>query len=600
MKDDDIINSMIDYGDDDDDIGNTQFIDTEKIRAAHEENVKKSIDAVMNAEHDDDDIDATRVIDTSKHSFEAHDMDDTIVIGKTEQPEAKQYKAEDSNEECFTGIEGEDESEFEDEEPPQNNAAKVNAEIILPEEKPDLDFEYDDYSDYDDYDEEPLLPMILGILKIAAPVAVIILIAVFIITSENSTIARYRNNFSANTERLLDNMGINIHERQAVDSGENQTEVNQENTDAAQNQEQNVPEESQNDSQDQNAVGESSEEVSVAQEESEYKTYVQSSVIVPFQGASEASFVKYKDGIVCARTNYICYINDSGETEWEYYVSITDPVVKAEGNYILLAQNNGKKFFLYKGGEQIYENSSDDNILSCNISANGDAVLVTERPSYKGAVVVYNKRGDKAFSWSSGNADIISADISDNSRRVAAALVHTEEHVSSSVYLFNIKMTDPYAKADFDDSLTYNVEFKGNRLTVFSDNLITGMDDDGDIEFNIGFDGAELVSCNMDDSGNKTALFTQDNIPMINVYNKNGSLRHTVPVLRMPDYMEVENGNVIYNVDRDIILGKPDAKRPYKYTAAMDISGLIPINDSSFMLIYSNGIEMVRMGGGFF
>ena len=88
-----------------------------------------------------------------------------------------------------------------------------------------------------------------------------------------------------------------------------------------------------NDSQDQNAVGESSEEVSVAQEESEYKTYVQSSVIVPFQGASEASFVKYKDGIVCARTNYICYINDSGEKEWEYYVSITDPVVKAAVSY---------------------------------------------------------------------------------------------------------------------------------------------------------------------------------------------------------------------------------------------------------------------------
>ena len=39
MKDDDIINSMIDYGDDDDDIGNTQFIDTEKIRAAHEVSV---------------------------------------------------------------------------------------------------------------------------------------------------------------------------------------------------------------------------------------------------------------------------------------------------------------------------------------------------------------------------------------------------------------------------------------------------------------------------------------------------------------------------------------------------------------------------------
>lgn len=555
--DEDVIKSMINYGDEEDEAGDTRLIDTDAVRSEHENRQNKAAE--------NDDAERTRVIDAAAVIRESRDYE-TRAASDTEEIEP--------DEDYFVGVEGEDENAPEIS---GGNGKGKPSESQAPEYfAPRREFDYDDYEDYDDYDDGPLLPMILGMLKIAVPVAALALIAMFIITSNNTAITKYRTNFSANTEKLLDNIGINIYEsNKASEEEENVNKVEQKKV-----------------------KNEASNEVVVDDSSGEpYKTETLSSVMVPFQGASEASFVKYGSGIVCAKTNYICYINDKGEKEWEKYVSITNPELHAEGKYILLNQKNGTKLLLYKNDEQLYEINSDDNILSCSVSANGDAALVTEKPSYKGAVVVYNKRGDKAFSWSAGSADIIAADISDNSRRVAAALLHTDGRVSSSVYLFDINRTDAYAKADFDDTLVFGTEFKGNSLTVFSDRFITGMDDKGKIGFNTGFDGAELISCGVDDGGNKIALYTQDNIPFINVYSANGSLRHTMKLKRMPDYAAIEKGNVIYNIDRDIILGKPDAKKPYKYTAAMDINGLMPIDDSSFMLIYSNGVEMVRMKG---
>ena len=624
MKDDDIINSMIDYGDDDGAApsGDTQVIPTAEQKAAETE---KAVSDSAKAAADEEEIEYTQVIDSKQvlEMFEADKRQDesaeeedkaeaqtqqaqqTQKIRLVSEDEAETADgatriislAENSDTECFSGDEGEDEPDGEVLAARAKQAQKSGAadadeadeetEAPVKRRKFKLNFKYDDYSDYDDYEGSPVMPLILAALKLALPILAVVIVVIVVLTSQNSAVTRYRNNFSANTNRLLDDMGINIHKQQPIQKGEPQ----EQGAGAAA-----VPEGAAKTADDE-ITG---EEIELKEKESEYKTFVSSSVTVPFTGTEEASFVKHNDAIIGAKTNYICCIGTDGTLLWEKSIILTDPVVKAEGEYILAYQDGGKRFLLLRNDEEVFVKNTDDNILSANVSANGDVVLVTDKPAYKGAVVVYNKQGNKAFSWSSGSADVLAADISDNSRRVAAALLHTDDKVSSSVYMFDINKTEPYAKTDFSDSVVYRLEFKGNRLTAFSDNMLTGMSDGGKVKFNIGFEDVELITCGMDDNGNHAALFTQDNIPMINVYNKNGNLSSSIPVLRMPDYMAAEHGNVIYNVDRDIILGKPDAKKPYKYTAAMDIRGLIPINNSSFMVIYSNGVELVKMGGGLF
>ena len=46
---------------------------------------------------------------------------------------------------------------------------------------------------------------------------------------------------------------------------------------------------------------------------------------------------------------------------------------------------------------------------------------------------------------------------------------------------------------------------------------------------------------------------------------------------------------------RDIYFGKTNSKVMSKYTAAMDIKNLIIVSDTTFVVIYSNSLEVVTI-----
>lgn len=464
----------------------------------------------------------------------------------------------------------------------ENNVAEENIEAVQDSEdvgiqtwdsseytedmdEPDDEYEFIPFDEQLD-DDRLIEPMIKPVLKWLLPVVVLVGAVVFITTSDNAGIKAYRENFAVNVSQLMNNMGINLEKEE--------------------------PKKSEPDGIKYKDVDEARDDGKI-----QYRTAVLSDVKLTFEGASKAKFAMYGEGIVCAKTNYICYINKNGEIEWEKNVSIIEPILKCEGEYILLAQNAGTKFVLYKGGEEIYTSNSESNILTANVSANGDVVLVTDKAGYKGALSVYNKRGDMAFSWSSGGASIVSADISVSSRRVAAALLNTDDTVKSSVYLFDIKKPDSYAQYSIEDTIVYNVDFKDDCLNVFSDKSLIGMKISGKVIYNIDFGAAEASLSNIDENGDKVLLFTSDNIPMMNVYNKHGRIKSTISVSKLPDFVDLIDGNVIYNVDREVFLSKYNTRIPYKYTAAMDIQKLIPIDSKSFVVVYSNSISVVRMKG---
>lgn len=442
--------------------------------------------------------------------------------------------------------------------------------------------EYEDDGDEFDYDYEHVdeelgdtrlvAPMIKPLLKKLIPLFAVLLVLVWGMTSDNFLIKNYRENFAKNFNRIIDDMGIN---------SENPGEGGEAASDGA----------------DVVEYKELKEENEDETHKTEYRTEVESDVMITFDGAADSKFVSYRDGVICAATNYICYINRDGVIEWEKNVAVTDPILRSEGDYFLLAQRGGNKFTLYQGDKAVYDKTAEHNILTGNVSKNGDSVLVTEMPGYKGALAVYNRRGDKAFEWSSGSSSIISADISPGSRRVAAGLMNTDGRVKSSVCMFNINEADSYARMEYDGSAVYKVDFKDENLTVFADNALIGVKRSGREIYRVDFGDSEVTRVSLSDDGDALVLFTGTSIPMLNIYNKSGKLKNTISSQKVPDYAYIDNGNVVYNADREIIMAKTNIMIPYKYTAIMDIKGIVPVDEKCFMVIYSNSISMVKMKG---
>ena len=473
----------------------------------------------------------------------------------------------------------------EDIEETKDISGEISEKSSLEEDETDEGEEYfssdnDDTGITEEPEEAPIRNKKKRIIRYAITAAVIFGVMCVFSMIDTGFIGEYKRNFTVNITGILSNMGIDIKPKAPKASTEPLNDLSGIAEDS-------VSEDSKT---EQTKV-----KATPVPKEKNYRTDVDFSNIVPFDEASESEFAVYKKGIVCAKSNYMCYINAQGETEWEMNTSVIDPILCAEGDYILIAQKNGTKICMYEGKKLLYDINTDGVILSCSISTNGDTVAVLSRQSYRGAFSVYNKSGEEIYSWSSGSHPVICADISNGSRRVAASLLNMDSKVKSTVMMFNINKEDSYASADFDDTILFEIQFVDETVNAFGDNAMIGMDTNGKVLFDKRFDDVEVTNYAIDDAGTKIIVFSSDNIPMMNIYNGAGALKYTVTTQTQSDYADIDSYNLIYNDNRDIFLGKPNSSRASKYTASMDIKDIVLLDSRTFVIVYFNSLEFVRM-----
>ena len=414
--------------------------------------------------------------------------------------------------------------------------------------------EYDEF--YDAFDDEEDYKISTKTLTVTAVVVVaaVALAALFSFSGDNGVVGRYKQNVIKNVGNIVQSMGI----------GGGKSEKPPET-----------------DAQGAQAI--------------EYGTQIRSSNTVPIENAAAAQFAKYKNGIICASANNMKFIDSSGAIAWETNTVIVNPLLRTGGGYILLTEKNGARMCLYSESENIYDITIEDKIINCSVSSNGDVAAVTDKTGYKGAVEVFNKEGIQIFSWVSGGDNIICADISPKSRRVAAALLNTDDQAKSTLKIFDIKETDAIASTVFEDTILFDVRFSDNTLNAFGDNSMIGISSNGKLLFDKRFDEADFVHYLSDGEGTNMLVFDSANTPVINLYSKRGKLKDQLIAETLPEVIGVHNGYIAYNSGRTIITGRADGKNMARFNADLDIKKLFLISEKTFMIVYSNSVETVTM-----
>lgn len=329
--------------------------------------------------------------------------------------------------------------------------------------------------------------------------------------------------------------------------------------------------------------------------DAQYRADVKSNTIVSLEEAVKTEFAVYKNGIVFANMNHMTYLDNTGNIVWETDTAIVDPILKASGNYILLAEKNGNKICLYGDKKLIYDTDDPDEIIAAELSSAGDVVAVTDKSSYKGGISVYNKSGARIFSWAAGSSMVISADISAVSRCVAVATLNTENTAGTTVHLFDVNRTGSYADINIENTVVFDMKFTGDLLTAFGDNRIAGISASGRLLYDNIFENEQLTHSAIDDKGNNLLAFDNGNIPMINMYSKNGRLKANVTLTGVTDFIDINGKNILYNLGRDVYFGKINSDDIIKYTATMDIKRLLITSNNTFIIVYSNSIEIVTI-----
>lgn len=317
--------------------------------------------------------------------------------------------------------------------------------------------------------------------------------------------------------------------------------------------------------------------------------------ILPFEEASGSKYGMYKSGMAVAKANKLFYIDTSGKIQWELDTPVVDPILCTAKDYVLIAEKGGNKFCLYLQNKLVYLKESENKILSANLSYNGDVVLVTDKSYYKGAVEVYNRDGEKIFAWNSGSGSVMAADISPKTRRVAVAVMNTDEAVKSTVMMFDVNKTESYAQEEFDNCAVFSLQFIDERLNVLGDNRVLCMNSSGRVLWKAEYGEGEFSNTAVDDKGNRAVFLDKENKPQFSYYTASGKETYVFNPDKLADYVDIYGNNLIYNSGRDILMYDLKSGDIHSYTATMDVYGLYMLDDKTCILVYNNSIEFIEL-----
>jgi len=185
----------------------------------------------------------------------------------------------------------------------------------------------------------------------------------------------------------------------------------------------------------------------------------------------------YDNHIVVLQDNKLIIYNTSGKEERTINVSITTPIFKSCGKYLILAEKNGKNVYLIYNTELQWQKSMEGNVSKVAVNKNGSVGVVLTGTTHKSVIVMYGLTGTEEFKTYLASTVAIDLSISEDSRFLSFAEINTSgTTISSAIKTVSVEK----ARTAPAEAIIYKYEPEKNGLVVniqyYKDKLICQYD----------------------------------------------------------------------------------------------------------------------------
>lgn len=235
----------------------------------------------------------------------------------------------------------------------------------------------------------------------------------------------------------------------------------------------------------------------------------------------------YKNDILLINNEELIAVKKSGETDFSYATSLTEPGISVNGDYILITDLGGTSSFLYKKNKLIKKITMKNNILAAKVNKKGYSVIATEEVGYKGMFTVFTPGGREIFKWHSGSGYIADVDISAKNKIIASQISVNKDNVSSRVLFFNIKKDKEIECIKKDDELIYGLHFYSDEaFSAVSESALYGFSSRLKNTLSIDYGERVLENYNINNKNNLVLCFAGNiNNTVIENYTFGGTLK---------------------------------------------------------------------------
>ena len=321
-------------------------------------------------------------------------------------------------------------------------------------------------------------------------------------------------------------------------------------------------------------------------------------VKLDFQTGIEHDMVTYGKTMLLINNEGISAVDKSGREAWSIVAPATVPNVEVCGDYIMLADINGKTVKTFEKEKNIAQISTENEILCAKVNKNGYVAVATSELGYKGLVILFDKHGKEMFKWHSGSGYIGDIDVSADKRLAVAQIVTDREKVCSRILIINPGSDkEPECIAELD-GIVMNVSYRsGGSLVAVSDKGLFGYKKSGKPDFSVSFEGRIPVEFNVKNERNMVFAFDSGlNGTLIESYSASGKLRGTYSSETEIKALDV-NGECILAAETGRVLKlNPQGQVKKEMGISRDVQEVRIFADRDrFLSLGGNSIEIIKL-----
>lgn len=223
-------------------------------------------------------------------------------------------------------------------------------------------------------------------------------------------------------------------------------------------------------------------------------------------GGDKLSIAYLNSGVVTASAAGAHYYGLDGQQLAEEVRSLENPVLTASRSTAVVYDAGNQSLFAFRDGEKNFSLSLEGgaDLLSARPNDGGWLAVTAQQSGYKGAVTVYDRRGEPVIQISLSSTFAVDAAISPDGRTVAVVTIGQENGAFfSRLLLYAVDKTEPFAQLDLGGMTVLDMDFDlGVVWLVGEDRLLTvSLTPEGETVQTCFFSPSYLKGCSLGGDG---------------------------------------------------------------------------------------------------
>lgn len=197
---------------------------------------------------------------------------------------------------------------------------------------------------------------------------------------------------------------------------------------------------------------------------------------IEISSEDDPTIFAYDEYIGIFAKNTLNLYNSKATSVQELNLNITTPIIDTEGEYAVIAESNGNKFYVIKDTNIAWQGKVDGDISKININENGYVSVIVTTSTYNSIVILFDSSGNELFKTYMQSTYAMCTTVStDNSYMAIGEIDYSGTVLKSYVRIMDISTAEKvYTYSTDNNNIITNIKYcdKENVICVFTDSVV--------------------------------------------------------------------------------------------------------------------------------